>query len=791
MQCCASILLWGQLVLASSFCILCTLFTCSFLQPCAGQLMIKEVKVLMSVRESLIDPQNETAAWDGSYTDPCTWHHVTCSADKTAVIRLELGRLHLSGTISSEISKLHSLQILSLEDNNITGAIPPELGSLSSLNTIDLSNNHLSGDIPSTFGQLKSLNSLRLNNNSLSGSIPAILASIEALSSVNFSFNNFSGQMPHFLAASQSVEGNPYLCGPGTGYECPGQEHSLPMNASQGFKSQSPYVNGTVLMISLVVVLGLMLPVALCLSLWIWRRRKQRQLYSIWDAEQHDIGTEFSLGQLKWYSLQELHQATEGFNVNNLLGTGGSGQVFKGCLQDGTMVAVKRLKDRTAVPQFKVELEMISLAAHRNLLRLMGCCTTSTELALVYPYMQKPPLDWATRKKVALGSARGLVYLHEQCDPKIIHGDVKAANILLDDADEAIVADFGLAKFLDHSVSHVTTAVRGTIGYIAPESLSGQISAKTDVYSYGILLLELVAGQTEIGFRGQKLVDWVKKLLEEKRLHELVSEDDRKKGFEAEELERMVKVALLSTSLPYAERPKMSEVLQMLEGEGVEERWKKSEEIRSLAAEQGGTQGDSSPVENHSANLGQNHSAVLEDDTDGPAIVIPVSELENCLKQFNQLLTWRKKTIFTLLEEEMLIDLSKVIGLPLQGAELEDVFDPLDNAATSSQNNLNVDDAQKEAQKEFNPTDGQVSTSSKEIGERVPVNSNDVPSGASSASSSDAHCPEPEKSATPKAKQPELVPARAITRSFGVVIEELPVEEPAPSKLNPKAKEWE
>ncbi|MCO5550446.1 hypothetical protein L7F22_003933 [Adiantum nelumboides] len=595
MRNCTSISLLG-LVLASSFCILGTLLPCGFLQPCAGQLMVKEVKVLMSVRGSLIDPQNETAAWDGSYTDPCTWHHVTCSADKTAVIRLELGRLHLSGTISPEISKLHSLQILSLEDNNITGAIPPELGCLSSLNTMDLSNNHLSGEIPSTFGQLKSLNSLRLNNNSLFGAIPATLASIEDLSSVNFSFNNFSGQMPHFLAASQSVEGNPYLCGPGTGYECPGQGHSRPMNASQGVKSQSPHVNGTVPMISLVVVFGLILPVSLCVSVWIWRRRKQRQLYSIWDAEQHDIGTEFSLGQLKRYSLQELHQATEGFNINNLLGTGGSGQVFKGCLQDGTMVAVKRLKDRTAVPQFKVELEMISLAAHRNLLRLMGCCTTSTELALVYPYMrngsvasrlrEKPPLDWATRKKIAFGSARGLVYLHEQCDPKIIHGDVKAANILLDDADEAIVADFGLAKFLDHSVSHVTTAVRGTIGYIAPESLSGQISAKTDVYSYGILLLELVAGQTKIGFRGQKLVDWVKKLLEEKRLHELVPEDDRKKGFEVEELERMVKVALLSTSLPYAERPKMSEVLQMLEGEGVEERWKKSEEIRSLAKEQ-------------------------------------------------------------------------------------------------------------------------------------------------------------------------------------------------------------
>ncbi|KAK1308028.1 Protein NSP-INTERACTING KINASE 3 [Acorus calamus] len=173
---------------------------------------------------------------------------------------------------------------------------------------------------------------------------------------------------------------------------------------------------------------------------------------------------------------------------------------------------------------------MINLAVHRNLLRLCGFCTTENERLLVYPYMPngsvasrlrehirgKPVLDWSRRERIALGTARGLLYLHEQCDPRIIHRDVKAANILLDEDFEAIVGDFGLAKLLDHRESHVTTAVHGTVGHIAPEYLStGQSSEKTDyVFGYGILLLELITGQKALDFgraANQKgvMLDWV------------------------------------------------------------------------------------------------------------------------------------------------------------------------------------------------------------------------------------------------------------------------------------------
>ncbi|GMQ01684.1 hypothetical protein CsSME_00048238 [Camellia sinensis var. sinensis] len=231
-----------------------------------------------------------------------------------------------------------------------------------------------------------------------------------------------------------------------------------------------------------------------------WRRIKNKKQTILDISEVQEEGL-MKLGNLRNFTFRELQVATDNFSSNNILGAGGFGNVYKGKLRDGTMVAVKRLKDvigTAGESQFRTELEMISLAVHRNLLHLMGYCAAPVQRLLVYPYMSNGSVasrlrDWNTRKKIAIGAARGLLYLHEQCDPKLIHRDVKAANILLDDYCEAVVGDFGLAKLLDHGDSHVTTAVRGTVGHIAPEYLStGQSSEKTDVFGFGILLLELI-----------------------------------------------------------------------------------------------------------------------------------------------------------------------------------------------------------------------------------------------------------------------------------------------------------
>ncbi|XP_057972236.1 probable LRR receptor-like serine/threonine-protein kinase At5g63710 isoform X5 [Malania oleifera] len=198
-------------------------------------------------------------------------------------------------------------------------------------------------------------------------------------------------------------------------------------------------------------------------------------------------------------------------------------------------------------------------------------------------------LDWPTRKRVAFGAAHGLVYLHEHCIPKIIHRDLKAANILLDDDFEAVLGDFGLAKLVDTKLTHVTTQVRGTMGHIAPEYLStGKSSEKTDVFGYGITLLELITGQRAIDLSRLEeeedvlLLDHIKKLLREKRLSDVV--DRNLKSYDPKEVETVVQVALLCTQSSPEERPKMEEVVGMLEGVGLAERWtewEQREEVRN------------------------------------------------------------------------------------------------------------------------------------------------------------------------------------------------------------------
>jgi serine/threonine protein kinase len=197
----------------------------------------------------------------------------------------------------------------------------------------------------------------------------------------------------------------------------------------------------------------------------------------------------------------------------------------------------------------------------------------------------EPILDWSARKRVAIGTARGLEYLHEHCNPKIIHRDVKAANVLLDEDFEPVVGDFGLAKLVDVQKTSVTTQVRGTMGHIAPEYLStGKSSERTDVFGYGIMLLELVTGQRAIDFSRLEeeddvlLLDHVKKLQREGQLGAIVDRN-LSSNYDGQEVEMMIQIALLCTQASPEDRPSMSEVVRMLEGEGLAERWEEWQQV--------------------------------------------------------------------------------------------------------------------------------------------------------------------------------------------------------------------
>ncbi|XP_023750655.1 BRASSINOSTEROID INSENSITIVE 1-associated receptor kinase 1 [Lactuca sativa] len=544
-----------------------------------------EVDALNALKTQLQDPNNVLQSWNITQVNPCGWSYITCNTEKR-VTQIDLGNACLSGQLVPQLGQLSNLQYLHLYSNNFSGRIPDEIGNLTNLLGLKLYRNRLEGAIPDTLGNLQKLRFLHLGNNSLTGTIPYSLTTIVSLQLIDLSNNFLIGTVPSNGSFSRftaiSFYNNPQLRWP---LEASAQyPYSLPSN------SQSPSVGYNYNVIKAIaegVAVGVALVFLYQAIALVWQGCRYQQDHFTDVPAEEDPGVH--LKQLiKRFSLHELQVATNNFNEKNILGRGAFGKVYKGRLADGALVAVKRLIDgvKGGELQFQMEVEMISIAVHRNLLRLQGFCMTPTERLLVYPFMvngsvasclRDRPLDWPTRKRIALGSARGLAYLHEHCDPKIIHHDVKAANILLDEEFEAVVGDFGLAKLMDYNDTHVTTGVRGTIGHIAPEYISTRRSSeKSDVFGYGVMLLELVTGQRayDLGRLANDdevmLLDWVKGLLGENKMEILV---DVEGNYLQDVVEELIQIALLCTQVIPLERPKMSEVVKMLEGDGLEERW--------------------------------------------------------------------------------------------------------------------------------------------------------------------------------------------------------------------------
>ncbi|KAG8087522.1 hypothetical protein GUJ93_ZPchr0010g7325 [Zizania palustris] len=374
-----------------------------------------EVEALIAIRQGLVDPHGVLSNWDEDSVDPCSWAMITCSAHNL-VIGLGVPSQGLSGTLSGRIANLTNLEQVLLQNNNISGRLPPELGALPRLQTLDLSNNHFSGRVPDTLGHLSTLRYLRLNNNSLSGAFPSSLAKIPRLSFLDLSYNNLTGPVPRFPTRTFNVVGNPMICGSGHAGagECatvlapvtvPFPLDSTPTSGSSAGVAAAGRSKGGAarLPIGVGTSLGASSLVLFAVSCFLWRRRRRQHCRLTGSSVLGilEMGRDVEdgggcgevvarLGNVRQFGLRELQSATDGFSAKNILGKGGFGDVYRGKLSDGTVVAVKRLKDPSASgeAQFRTEVEMISLAVHRHLLRLVGfCAAPSGERLLVYPFM--------------------------------------------------------------------------------------------------------------------------------------------------------------------------------------------------------------------------------------------------------------------------------------------------------------------------------------------------------------------------------------------------------------------
>lgn len=291
------------------------------------------------------------------------------------------------------------------------------------------------------------------------------------------------------------------------------------------------------------------------------------------------------LGWGHWYTLRELELATDKFAAENVIGEGGYGIVYRGILSDNSVVAVKNLLNNRgqAEREFKVEVGAIGRVRHKNLIRLLGYCVEGAHRMLVYEYADNgnldqwlhgdvgevSPLTWDIRMNILINAAKGLSYLHEGLEPKVVHRDVKSSNILLDRQWNAKVSDFGLAKLIGSERTYVTTRVMGTFGYVAPEYAStGMLNERSDVYSFGVLIMEIISGRTPVDYTkppGEvNLVEWLKTMVGERKSEQVV--DPKMKGKPSSKaLKRALLVALRCIDPEAQKRPKMGHVIHMLE----------------------------------------------------------------------------------------------------------------------------------------------------------------------------------------------------------------------------------
>ncbi|KAL6351503.1 hypothetical protein AAG906_040857 [Vitis piasezkii] len=489
--------------------------------PCS-----QTVNTLLEVAKSMGYPSSLAKNWKGN--DPCDqWFGLTCDDGGIAVVNLQ--KMGLSGTISSNFSTLGSLQKLILADNNLTGTIPAELTNLQNLRELDVSNNQLYGQIP------------------------------------NFRSN-----------VIVKIEGNPDIGKEGGDAPNPGTPSGGPPDSPTSPDADSPGNGGkksnTVVIVGSVVgSVGAVFLIGLVGFCFYRTRQKHfgrvqspntmvihpRHSGSDNDAVKITIAnSSVNGGGSETYShassgpsdiqmieagsmvisIQVLRNVTNNFSEENVLGRGGFGTVYKGELHDGTKIAVKRMESgvvsEKGLTEFKSEIAVLTKVRHRHLVALLGYCLDGNERLLVYEYMPQgtlsrhlfnwkeeglKPLEWMKRLSIALDVARGVEYLHGLAHQSFIHRDLKPSNILLGDDMRAKVADFGLVRLAPEGKASIETRLAGTFGYLAPEyAVTGRVTTKVDVFSFGVILMEIISGRRALDEtqpeESMHLVTWFRRM---------------------------------------------------------------------------------------------------------------------------------------------------------------------------------------------------------------------------------------------------------------------------------------
>eukprot|EP00250_Pteridium_aquilinum_P033243 c5359_g1_i1 orf=893-4372(-) len=499
------------------------------------------------------------------------------------LVYLDLSSNSLSGTLPSDVGQLQELQYFMVADNNLTGTIPESFGKLASLVVLDLSGNRLTGSIPGDLANLSNLKKLLLSNNHLSGFIPTNFTRLRYLSVMDVAYNNLSGSVPHAgslasWCSNVSTEGNQLLKSCSLSTPAPASSEPLPYAGPVPKKSHHP----NSILISAITSGCAIVAVLIILILLFHYTKHERRVHVSHRSERKHVSMFRNFDISLTY--ENVVAATGNFSVNNLIGTGGFGATYKAELMPGVLVAVKRLSlgRFQGTQQFEAEIRTLGRVQHPNLVTLFGYHASETEMFLIYNYLPGGNLEnlihdsrrgfvsWRVRVKIALNIAQALAYLHDECTPRVLHRDIKPSNVLLDNNLNAFLSDFGLARLLSASETHATTDVAGTFGYVAPEyAMTCRLSEKADVYSYGVVLLELLSGKKALDpyfskyGNGFNIVAWACHFYKKGKPSEILAPGLWEQGPHSE-LMNVLKLAVRCTMASLSVRPTMRQVVDTL-----------------------------------------------------------------------------------------------------------------------------------------------------------------------------------------------------------------------------------